>query len=339
MRSRFPSRFVASAALVFSLSTAGLAVADTSVAESLFQEGLAAMKREDFKAACEAFAGSNEADPSPGTQINLAICNEKQGKLATAWGWYRTAAGLADQRGQKERAEGARNDAARLEKSLRKLVITVKDPTPGIAVVRDGTAVPSAVIGKEVPIDPGEHVIEVTAKGKRPWQTKVTLAPGPGVDRIEVPMLEDAPEDKPNPGDPGYIPPVIATSDGTGQRTAGLVVGGAGILSFLVAGGLFVLAGNEADKRDEFRRKQDDASVAGKADDAASFGRAAESRNEAAENNQLIGILCVGGGVVLLGVGAVLFFTAPKRSTTVGQVNVMPIATPTTSGLALSGTF
>src|SRR6476469_5480906 len=114
------SRLAAGAALVFACLTVAPSTswADESSAEALFQEGLAAMKRNDFAVACEAFAGSNKADPSPGTQINLAVCYEKQKKWASAWTWYRSAFGLAQQRGQKERETLAEESANRLKSQL-----------------------------------------------------------------------------------------------------------------------------------------------------------------------------------------------------------------------------
>src|SRR4051812_6210737 len=110
------SRLLGTTALLVTLATTSLAFGgDTTTAETLFQQGQDAMKRNQFKEACDPFWGSKEADPSPGTQITLALGKERKGKIATAWVWYRTAAGLADQKGQKERAELARAEAAKLE--------------------------------------------------------------------------------------------------------------------------------------------------------------------------------------------------------------------------------
>ncbi len=188
------------------------------------------MQQGRFKEACEAFAGSNEADPSPGTEINLALCNEKQGKLASAWGWYKTAAGLALQRGQAEREKLARDEAAKIEPKLHKLVVNVKFPANGLAVTRNGQPVPAATFGSDVPIDPGEHVIEVTAQGKKTWKQTLRIEPGPGIDRVDVPALEDVPVERKSIVSPGDLP-----SDGSTQRTFGFVVGGVGIAAGVTA--------------------------------------------------------------------------------------------------------
>ncbi len=217
------------------------------------------MKNNKFKEACDAFGGSNEADPSPGTEINLALCNEKQGKFASAWGWYRTAAGLADQRGQKERADLARAEAVKLEPKLHKLVVSVKVPADGLAVTRNGERIPNAMLGTDAPIDPGDYVIEVTAKGKKPWKQTVHIAAGPTTDRVEVPALEDAPVEvvPPGPG-PGagadYVPPPPGR-DGKTQRIIGFSVGGAGIAAGVVAIVFEVIAQSEDKKRKDLNRE------------------------------------------------------------------------------------
>ena len=163
------SRVVAPIAIAVACVTTAPAVAyaDEATAETLFQEGLEAMKRNDYAVACEAFAASNKADPSPGTQINLALCYEKQKKWASAWTWYRSAVGLAQQRNQKERAQLAEEAANRIKPQLHYIVVSVKNPPPNLVVKRDGVEIVTMVAGKPVPlpIDPGEHVIEVSGPG------------------------------------------------------------------------------------------------------------------------------------------------------------------------------
>lgn len=335
------SRLLGALALTMTMTASGLASAgDTSTAEHLFQQGLDAMKKNQFKEACDAFAGSNEADPSPGTQINLALCNEKQAKLASAWGWYRTAAGLAEQRGQKERAELARGEAAKLEPKLHKLVISVKFPADGLTVSRNGSPVPAAVLGTDVPIDPGEYAIEVNAKGKKTWKQALHINPSPGVDRLEVPALEDAPvETKPGTGTPAadYSGPAVAGRDGTTQRNIGFVIGGAGIVAGIVAIAVEFLALREEDKSKQNAAKIDSAAP----QDKKAFEDARDSHHSAAKSNELAAIGMGAGAVVFIGVGITLVLTAPSgaKAADLNKPRIVPLLGNGTTGLGLTGTF
>jgi hypothetical protein len=312
-------RALAIGALVLSctsvLVTPSLAHADESAAETYFQEGLSAMKRGDYPAACEAFAESNRQDPSPGTQINLAVCFEKQKKWVSAWTWYRSAVGLAQQRGQKERETIADDAAKRLKPMLHYVVVSIKEPLTDLVVKRDGTDVAIALAGREVPlpVDPGEHVIDVSARGKMPYSRRFTVADNNQTDRVEIPKLENAPVDDKSAAGPGagttYQPPVIINSnDGSTQRTVGLVVGAAGLLSGLAGIGVFILAKNEESDRDKFRALLPDTPPS----QQESVNTSINSHNRAAENNQLLAISLGAGAVVLVTVGAILYFTAPK---------------------------
>ena len=345
------SRLLAGAALAvacFAIAPSTAYAGDEAAAEALFQEGLAAMKRNDYAVACEAFAQSNKADPSPGTQINLAVCFEKQKKWASAWTWYRSAVGLAQQRGQTQREKSAEEAAARLKPQLHYIIVSVKEPLTDLVVKRDGAEVTIALAGKEVPlpIDPGEHTIEVAARGKKPWTKVIQIADNAATDRVDVPKLEDAPaDDKPVPAGPGvdYRPPVIVTNDGSTQRTVGIVVAGAGVLAGLAAAGVFIVAKNEESERDKQRGAANQ--LAGQNDPTSvaqrdALNTSANSHQKAAENDQLISIICAAGGVVLLGVGAVLYFTAPKSTEkVVAKTRLLPLAGPGFAGLGLGGTF
>jgi hypothetical protein len=66
---------------------------------------------------------------------------------------------------------------------------------------------------------------------------------------------------------------------------------------------------------------------------------AIKSHADAAKNNQLISIILAGGAVVLVGVGALLYFTAPKAKEKSARPNVLPLVGPSFAGLGLSGTF
>ena len=315
---------------------------DTSTAEHLFQQGLEAMKKSQFKEACDAFAGSDEADASPGTEINLALCNEKQGKLASAWGWYRTAAGLADRRAQKERAELARAEAAKLEPKLHKLVITLKNPPEGVVVTRNGTPVPHAVLGTDVPIDPGDYAIEVTAKGKRTWKQTVHIAAAPGTERLEVAGLEDAPAETAAPRAPAAAEtsaPAAPMRDGTGQRNIGFVLGGAGIVAGIVAVALEFLALREKDKGTDvtaMANAQPDPTERAKLVDNA------KSHTDAAKNDELGAVILGAGGIVLIGVGITLLVTAPSgpaKTADATRTRVTPLLGRDLAGVGISGSF
>jgi hypothetical protein len=341
MRSHRFSRIAAGAALVVScvLAGAGSARADEAGAEALFQEGLAAMKRNDYPVACEAFAGSNKADPSPGTQINLALCYEKQKKWASAWTWYRSAVGIAQQRGQAAREKSAEESATRVKPLIHYVVVSITEPLTNPIVKRDGAEVTVSIAGKDLPlpIDPGEHTFEVTASGKKPWSKVVQIADTPATEKLEVPKLENAPVEEKVSAAPAndYRPPVVVTNDGSTQRTVGIVVGAAGILAGIASAGVFILAKSEESERDQQRKNESTAT----GDDRLSYAKSAETHSKAADQDQLISLIVAGGGVVLVGVGAVLYFTAPKRPEKAAKTQLVPVVTPTFAGLGLGGSF
>ncbi len=73
-------------AIALSVCFAGTAQAgDKALAESLFESGRQLMDEGKFAEACDKFQSSNDEDPSPGALINLAGCQEKLGKTASAW--------------------------------------------------------------------------------------------------------------------------------------------------------------------------------------------------------------------------------------------------------------
>jgi hypothetical protein len=328
---------------------------DTATAEALFQSGLEKLKAGQYAEACTAFQGSEDADASPGTEINLGTCNEKQGKLASAWGWYNTAAGSADRRGQADRAKKARDEADRLKPLLHYLVINVKTPAEEMKVTRDNVVVPQAALGTSVPIDPGEHAIRVTAKGKKAWNGSVKTEASPGTTPFDVPPLVDEPvAPAAGGGAPGgdYRPP-SGGDPGQKQRTIGYLVGGGGVLLGIVAGGIVIFnfavtvnrredqKNNAVDKGCDLNKDENDAFNASKPGCGGSDGivHSYNSYNDSAHANQTAAIIVGAVGAAAIIGGVVLILTAPsgEKSGERKLPRILPVASP--NGAGVVGTF
>ena len=166
---------------------------DPAGAESLFDEGRKLLEAGKYGDACPKLEASNRLDPAVGTLLNLGDCNEKRGKLASAWSNYRQATSLALSRND-ARAEFAKKRAAALDGKLSTLTIDVLAPEAGLRVTRDGLDVGEGAWGTAIPIDAGTHVIEAKAPGKRTNLVKLTVsegAPSTNVVKLEA-LVPDA---------------------------------------------------------------------------------------------------------------------------------------------------
>jgi len=327
---------VGGAALIVSFARTAYA-GDEALADSLFQEGQAAMNRQDYAAACEAFAGSHKADPAPGTLINLGICNEKQGKLASAWSAFNGARELAVQRGQTDRAAAAKAEADRLLPQVQKVHFTIKAAYDGLVVKRDGENVPPEALKFPVAMDAGKHHVDLSAPGKSPRSLDFELTPiasgGKPIETVDLGALENAPVENAGPV-PSDNPAV--TTEGSGRRTTGLIVAGAGLVVALGSIGFFIVAGSEDDKKNGFSPRSDGS--CSESFDTNQCSTGFSSHDDAAKSDRVLAFVTLGTGVVALGVGAYLFFTAPK-DTKAGKPRVLPSVSPRFAGAAFDVAF
>lgn len=335
---------IVAAALSFGVApSVAWAQGNQVLAEQLFSEGLAAMKAERWAAACEAFAGSNQADPSAGTEINLGLCSEKQKKWATALAYYDAAYRRSTEAGRErpDKAKTAKAEYDRILPLVHKLKVTIAKPVEGAVISRNGEKLPVAVVvNNETKLDPGKYTFELSAKGKKAITKEVSIPESAGTTSLDFPAMEDAPVDKTNPaggaGDPAGSANTIVVTEGSSQKTVAIIVGSAGILALLAAGGIQFLANKEDKKASELYAQRDDPKTA--PGDRNELEQAANSRKEAAKNNQLIAIVTGAGGVVLLGVGVVLFLTAPSSKSS-GKPRVLPVVGPGYAGASFGFAF
>jgi hypothetical protein len=278
-------------------STANAQSKDPAAAEALFREGRALSDAGDIAGACAKFRESDRLDPAVGTTFNIADCEERLGHLATAWT-------LFDEVSQRLPASDKRRSvsqgrAAALEPRLPKLNIHLAaNAAAGARVARDGVELGSASLGTPLPVNPGAHVVVVSAPGRADKTFKLVIS------EREIRSLEV------EPGEPGDIKaetPSAGTPNTTpappreSSKTLGYVVAGVGVAGFVtaaVAGALMLQKKGVVNDHCNAAKRCDDEGL------------------RATKAGTTLGIVTTAGlvtGVVGVGVGAYLILSAGSR--------------------------
>ena len=183
-------------------------------AEKLFQDGKQLVAAGKLDEGCDALRRSNELEERVGTLLNLADCEERRGRIATAWEGFIKARALATQKSHPAVTE-ANKRATALEKRLPFLTVRTPATRPsGLVVKRDGKEMPAAELDHQVPIDPGRYEIEATATGRVSWKQTSVVGVGEKV-VVDVPELALDPNTPATPivatrPDAAVTPPVVA---------------------------------------------------------------------------------------------------------------------------------
>lgn len=335
---------------------------DEQKVNALFAEARDAFVAGDYATACPKFEEVVRLKPGLGARIGLGDCYRAQSLLAKAWEVYKgvvddvpdlvkKAKGFTEQSKVQKRGDEAKARLKEIEPKLGWIVLVVPEAVLGLKdlVLRvDGVTMDRTKVGGRLPMDRGEHVVEVAAAGKKTWDKTVALVEGAELQVTIQPLEDDVPVVKPGPTDPppnptgnGQGPPnppvgtdkpppdtVKPIADQRGgffstQRILGLSLGVVG-LGVTIAGAAF---GNIAiEKRD--------ASEAGghcEANRCDEIGL--PLRQESYQAGQVSTGLFIGGGIALAA-GVVVFATAPKR---IGPVQASVVVGP--SSLHCIGRF
>ncbi|WP_437615968.1 hypothetical protein WMF20_20070 [Sorangium sp. So ce834] len=175
------------------------AVAEESAAEQLFREGRALLVEQRFAEACPKLEESQRLEPSLGTKLNLAFCHERLGQVATAWVGFQEALITARTAGDAAREAFARARLDALAPRVPWLRVRASAGDAGadqVTILLDGAALDPVAWDKDLPVDPGEHVVAAAHQGEVFWETTVALKESERVD-VAVPApapAEAAPE-------------------------------------------------------------------------------------------------------------------------------------------------
>jgi hypothetical protein len=261
MRHPYPVRRVLSARAALSLiASLGISLlpaparaqdpsADSSAeglkrAREQFGQALALQTAGDWAGALALLKEVAAVKSTPQVRFNMALCEEKLGKLVAALGDYELAA--ADARAEKA-DQVAEEVEGRLE-SLRQRIpkITVKRGAGAdtALVVVDGVSLGDQVVGTPMPTDPGPHTVEASAPGFKPFRKSVRVAEQQS-ETVEI-VLDAEPPPPSLGGVTGGVGPVAGRSP-----VFGYVIGGIGIASLGASGVFFALRASKISDLDK----------------------------------------------------------------------------------------
>jgi len=280
------------------LAASARATAQEAAADALFDSARTAMARRDFDRACEQFRASDKLDPAAGTELNLADCEEKRGRLASAWELFRMVEEKLNP--SDERVTVAHGRAQALQARVPRLTLELAAGAPKSSSVRDGSVeLGSATFGISLPVEPGSHELVVSAPGFAARTFQIQLAEGEARSLVVSPGAPASPEAialvVPASSSSSSRPPEQPAQSGSSGRTLGFALGGVGIAGLGVAAITSIMVVNKKSAVDAGCQADKSCTSAGL--DAAHAGRTLEIVSNVA---WLVGAAALGAGAYFL---------------------------------------
>jgi hypothetical protein len=204
-----------------------------AAADEEFRQGREAMKQGDYRRALKFLRTSHALEPGRGKLVNIAVCEEKVGLLASAERHYQEV--LPQLTSGDERWTAAKEGLERVGPKVPHLRLEIAAGAPsGTTVTLDGEPVAVPAEGMTLALDPGKHTVTGKAPGGVEKPYEVTLREG------ERSVVSVAPGTAAVAAAPLAVEPVIAAVEAKKpSRTIRWKAGVGG----LAVGGLAVIAG------------------------------------------------------------------------------------------------
>ncbi len=317
-------------------SLAAAAGQDRAGARSAAEEGTRAFDEGRYEEAVRFFEKAESLYHAPPHLLLLARAHEAQGHLVAAQEAYMAIVNENLPANASKAFVNAQNEARTELQSLKarvpKLTISLPEEYPELAITLDGQPLDLALLGVPKPVDPGAHVVVVSARGKVSAERRLNVAEG-ARESLTV-TLENAPSDGAVDAAPqsesansaAVQASQLEPNEGSSRTTLGYALLGGGVL-FVGVGSYFGIAAKG--QRDD--ALDDDALCGG--DTCTKNGR------EEIDAATLKAHIATGGfalGAAALGVGAYLLLTGKENTNEVGFV---PVLSPHTVGLGYGGTL
>jgi hypothetical protein len=262
---------------------------------------------------CPELRASYRDDPRPQTLFDLAKCEEKAGRIATAAATYDEYIKVYDRLSEPEKLEEREREQLAVSRKealageLPHITLTLpKDAPEGTRITRKnpyGGEPIDMMLNVPLLIDPGEHFVTVDVPGRPRWARRFFVQKGDKKTiELEVPAGEKGTETpsrvgKPVEPVPVYLPqmePQMSSLRKAAWVTAG--IGAVGVVVGAVAGGLFLGASGRVEKNCMNNV----------------CNRAGEEATDQARTTGPVSLAGLIAGGVVLAAGAVMFVVDPS---------------------------
>ena len=155
---------------------------DAEAAEKLFDEGRELKDHGKLDEACAKFELALARNRNAvGTILNVALCDEQAGKIASAWKLFTEARDRAAELRLDEHRRAAADHIEKLKDRVPHLTLAFAEkPTTDTKIVVDNAIVTVDQHGDvpRVPLDPGERTVVINAPGRVAYETKLMVIEG-----------------------------------------------------------------------------------------------------------------------------------------------------------------
>jgi hypothetical protein len=304
--------------------------ADKETGRSLYVAGMGRLDVHDYAGAERACRGAHAIVQVPTAATCLARALEGLGRLVEARDMFLEAAHYPVAQGEPKVFTEARSAASAEADALAGRIpsVTLAVTGPPDATLRatvDGAVLQAATVRLPRKVDPGKHIVEVSAPGYRPAHVEVVIAEG---QQQSIPIALEASATSPTgPAALAHAEAEPGSNASSSRRTIAFVVGGVGVAGVVVGSVFGAVAGAK------WSRARTDCGV------SCAPGSTPQAERSAALTDAAISTVgLVAGGVLLAGAIA-LYVTGPSGTSVGTGIQLAPMIGASGDGLLLRGAF
>lgn len=153
--------------------------AELAAARELFEHGVQLEEAHDWTGALDVFRKVAAVKRTAAVQFHLGLCLENTGHLVDALNEFtraEAAAGSDPGADGTRIADNSRRHVAELKARIPRVIVRLPPTVTDATVTLDGVGLAAALVGAALPVEPGAHVLTVTARDRASFRRSFELA-------------------------------------------------------------------------------------------------------------------------------------------------------------------